>query len=494
MSSFGNLLTTGSSTPWSPFQDNINAMMRSVITPSSVHNNQVANYGGNYVTGSSEQRSNPYGQAMGQTPQRWKLQAASGMAWIADLDAGPDNDPHLLFDLDQGIGRTEALDSFIIQSPGDQTTWQAGGYQISGSNDNTNFTPLTSSVFYPGGSGINTKGYDATIIFSNSTAYRYYKVRLSDYGGTFAGFAGIIAWDSSLFKNQLNLFNPNEVNVTASFIETSTTDLEKFTSFPRENYGWYFDEQIGTVDFNWDEPKLFRGFFGPTYSTSAFFPGIVQFYKSNTGKLNDWELFSTVNVFDTQNPEDNYEQYFIDLQTPIKTQYLRIVMYAEGDDTPANNLLMWNGWMYEMLSASAPPIPINLTASAFQNNVGLTWSQNSGSDNRLVDVIYNIERSSNGGSTYDPIITLSGSVTQTSYTSSLCIPVQTSYIDSNLADGTYLYRIQSQNQHHLTTSSFVASTSVTVPATSGGGTSKKIYTTNKGNILINPNDTILIEL
>ena len=169
-------------------------------------------------------------------------------------------------------------------------------------------------------------------------------------------------------------------------------------------------------------------------------------------------------------------------------------MYAEGDDTPANNLLMWNGWMYEMLSASAPPIPINLTASAFQNNVGLTWSQNSGSDNRLVDVIYNIERSSNGGSTYDPIITLSGSVTQTSNTSSLGIPVQTSYIDSNLADGTYLYRIQSQNQHHLTTSSFVASTSVTVPATSGGGTSKKIYTTNKGNILINPNDTILIEL
>ena len=29
---------------------------------------------------------------------------------------------------------------------------------------------------------------------------------------------------------------------------------------------------------------------------------------------------------------------------------------------------------------------------------------------------------------------------------------------------------------------------------SGGSTSKKLYTTNKGNILINPNDTILIEL
>lgn len=28
----------------------------------------------------------------------------------------------------------------------------------------------------------------------------------------------------------------------------------------------------------------------------------------------------------------------------------------------------------------------------------------------------------------------------------------------------------------------------------GGGSSKKVYTTNKGNVLINPNDTILIEL
>ena len=28
----------------------------------------------------------------------------------------------------------------------------------------------------------------------------------------------------------------------------------------------------------------------------------------------------------------------------------------------------------------------------------------------------------------------------------------------------------------------------------GGGSSKKIYTTNKGNILINPNDTVLIEI
>lgn len=494
MSSFGNLLTTGSSSSWSPFQNNINAMMRAHLSASSVHANQTYNYSPNFVTGSGTQRTNPYGQAMGQTPQRWRLQAAAAQGWLADLDDGPDIDPHIKFDLDQGVGRTEALDSFIIQSVGNQTNWQAGGYHISGSNDDTNWTPLTSSIRYPGGSGFVAAGYDETIMFTNNTAYRYYKIRISDYTGTYAGFGGIIAWDSSLFKNQLNLLNPNDVNVTGSFVESSNTNLEKFTSPQRESYGWYFLEKIGTLDLNWDEPKLFRGLFGPGYSNAVYFPGIVQVYKSDTGELNDWELVSTINIFDTQNAKFNFEQYFIDFQTPIKTQYLRLVVYAEGDDTPANNILMWNGWMYEMLSASSPPTPTNVTASAFQNNVGLTWSQNSGSDNRLVDVIYNIERSSNGGSTYDPVITLSGSVTQTANTSSIGTPVQTNYIDSNLADGTYLYRIQSQNQHHLTTSSFVTTTEVTVPTTSGGGTSKKIYITNKGNIMINPNDTTLIEL
>lgn len=36
--------------------------------------------------------------------------------------------------------------------------------------------------------------------------------------------------------------------------------------------------------------------------------------------------------------------------------------------------------------------------------------------------------------------------------------------------------------------------SVSIFPESGGTTSKKIYTTNKGNIMINPNDTILIEV
>ena len=72
-------------------------------------------------------------------------------------------------------------------------------------------------------------------------------------------------------------------------------------------------------------------------------------------------------------------------------------------------------------------------------------------------------------------------------------PVTTNFVDTDVSDGSYLYRVQAENRHHLTTGSFLTSDSLTVPATSGGS-SKKIYTTNKGNVLINPNDTILIEL
>lgn len=39
-----------------------------------------------------------------------------------------------------------------------------------------------------------------------------------------------------------------------------------------------------------------------------------------------------------------------------------------------------------------------------------------------------------------------------------------------------------------------SSLSISLTPTTSGGSSKKIYTTNKGNILINPNDTVLIEL
>ena len=119
--------------------------------------------------------------------------------------------------------------------------------------------------------------------------------------------------------------------------------------------------------------------------------------------------------------------------------------------------------------------------------------RNSGSDNRLIDLIYNIERSSDGGNNYTKIATLSGSVIQDAFTSSMGTPVTTNFVDTGVSDGSYLYRVQAENRQHLTTGSFITSDSLTIPATSGGS-SKKIYTTNKGNIMINPNDTILIEV
>ena len=489
MSSLGNLLTTGSSTPWSPFQKNVNAFMSSHITASGVYTPSPITYTFNNVTGSSTLDNNEYGRALGGTDPKLRVNTTNDfiMLWADDTDA--DGSGSVTFDLDQGTGRTEALDSFIIQSS-TSAAHIVGGYAISASNNGSSWTGLTSSL-YSGYSGV---GYDATMTITNNTAYRYYKIMLLDGNGTYGGFAGVVAWDSSLFKNQINLFNPNEANVTASFVGAQNTSLELFTSPQRDNYGWYLINKIGSADINWgDGEKLIRGWFGIGYSTVAYFPGIIQFYKSKTGELNSWKLFSTVNLEESQGPMTSWQDYFIEFGTPVKTQYLRVVLYGEGSGTPAQNIIMYNGWMYEMISASAPPVPASLTSSVSDNDVSLNWTQNSGSDNRLVDLIYNVERSSDGGSNYTPIATLSGSVIQDAFTSSMGTPVITNFIDTDVPDGSYLYRVQAENRHHLTTGSFLTSDSLTVPATSGGSF-KKIYTTNKGNTLINPNDTILIEL
>ena len=493
MSDFGNLLTTGSSTVWSPFQSNANAVLKSHITVSGLYTPNPNVYPANYVTGSNSTETNAYGKALGLPNPKFKNPTNGGsfiMLWADNTDL--DGSGSITFDLDQGIGRTEALDSFILQSTNGSTLFPVGGYAISASNNNSTWTGITSSLYYPGGSGIPTAGYDATIMVDNSTLYRYYKIMLLDGNGTYGGLAGIVAWDSTLFKNQINLLNPNEANVTGSFVgqNAGATSLQKLTSFPRESYGWYFDDSIGSLDINWgDGKKLIRGLFGLAYVNTSHFPGLIEFYKSETGELDSWEFFYSTNIQESQGPMTPYQNFFLEFGSPVKTQYLRIVVYGEGSQYPTLPLLMYSAWMYEMSSSQPPPLLTNVTASAFGNNAGLTWNQTSGTDNRLVDVIYNIERSSNNGSSYDHIITLSGSVIQTANTSSIGTPVQTSYVDSNLADGTYLYRIQSQNQHHLATSSFVTTSEVTVPVAG-----KKIWNTNKGNIMFNPNDTILIEI
>ena len=363
MSSFGNLLTTASSTAWSPFQKNVNALASSHITSSGVYTSGApATYQVGYVTGSNQTETNEYGIALGLPNPTLTVNTGNGsflMTWTDNTD--PDGSGSITFNLDQGIGRTEALDSFIIQSA-DSAVFAVGGYAISASNNGSSWTGLTSSIYYPGGTGISSTGYDATMTFTNNTSYRYYKIMLLDGNGTYGGISGATAWDSSLFKNQINVLNPNEANVTASFVDASSTDLEKLTSPQRENFGWYFVRKIGSVDFNWgDGEKLIRGFFGIGYSNTNFFPGIIQFYKSETGEIDSWELFNNVNLEETQGPFLVDQNYFIEFGTPIKTQYLRIVMYSAGAQSEVKNILIYNAWMYEMISSSAPPTPTNLT-------------------------------------------------------------------------------------------------------------------------------------
>lgn len=485
MSGIGNLLTTGSSTPWTPFQRNVNVFLNSNITGSSQHNNS---YKASNVIGYTV-NNNEYSKLAGMPDKKISWQANTNKSWLADLDGG-DTHPHIQFDLNPGVG-TAALDSFIIGSA-NSTLYQAGGYSISGSNDDTNWTALTESVTFPGGSGLSSNGYDDTLTFTNNTEYRYYQVAINNYSGDYAGFNYIVGWDSSLFANQLNLFNPTQVNVTASFEDASSTSLVSLTSKIRDNHGWYINEEIGSMDIHWDEPKLFRGWFGIMHSSTGFVPGGAQFWKSETGALDDWTLISTIDITSTLGPFSSYQGYFIDIGTPVKTQYLRTVFFAVGSSVPAQNFLHRAAWMYEMSSSQAPPVPASVSATAFGDSVGLTWTQNSGSDNRLADIVYNIERSSDSGQNYTPIFSASGSIPQTAVTSSFGTAIPTQYIDTGLPAGNYMYRIQSKNQHHLTTSSFIETAEVSSPPPSVE--SKKIYVTNKGNIMINPNDTTLIEL
>jgi hypothetical protein len=493
-----NQLNLDQSTPWTPYLSNLNKFATASISASSVLGGNVTNYGPDYTTGSITSYSNPMGLDLGLPDSVMYFGQSNKHGW---LGAVPDADgPSLYFDLDNGTGRTEVINYIIIAFPAGNSWTNSGGVEISGSQDLNTYTPLTSSVYYPSGSGIGA-GYNATMPFSNTTAFRYYKIKLNNIesGATYTGISKIWGWDVNVFTGggsthgsaSANLLNPNESNVTGSFKGENNTSLEKFTSFPRENYGWYFSSDIGSLDLNWgDGKKLFRGIFMQSYSSVNYFPGRIQYYKSDTGGVNDWELISTMDFNATQAPFYGSSHYVMDIGTPVKTQYFRTVFYEEGSSAPTSNLLAYAGWMYEMVSASAPPTPTNLTTVAQNNNVVLTWAQNSGSDNRLIDLIYNVERSSNAGSSYTKIATLSGSVIQLANTSSVGIPVSTHYIDTSVADGDYLYRIQAENRHHLTTGSYVTSDSITLPPPG----SPKVYITNQGNVMLNPNDTTLIEI
>ena len=129
MSSFGNLLTTASSTAWSPFQKNVNALASSHITSSGVYTSSPSTYQTGYITGSALTETNEYGIALGLPNPTLTVNTSNGsfiMDWTDNTD--PDGSGSITFDLDQGIGRTEALDSFIIQSA-DSAVFLLGGMQ-----------------------------------------------------------------------------------------------------------------------------------------------------------------------------------------------------------------------------------------------------------------------------------------------------------------------------------------------------------------------------
>jgi len=488
------VLTNELSTIWTPHQVRANVFMTASISASSWYGPNDANWGPYWVTGSNLLTPQAT-RELGMPPSRFRWATSTKSGW---LNIGTDDtDAALYFDLDNGTGRKEVVNNMIIGNFS-QAAYNCQGYAISGSQDKITWTPLTSS----GASyGTPAKGFNATMPFSNTTAYRYYKVKMLGTAGAYDGFTNIWAWDVNKFTGggsthgsaSVNLFNPYEANVTASFRGevTSQTSLAKLASPERENFGWYWDDDIGTMDMHWgDGPKLIRGMLCCGYDTDDYVPSKWQVYSSNTGNFNDWKLVNTID-FNAQQDHAGFEFFFLDFGTPIKTQYLRMAFYEEyGETTDVQTTISYANWMYEMVSASAPPAPTDLITVAQNSNVALTWAQAGGKDNRSFDIFYNIERSDNAGSSYTKIATISGSFIPSADTGSSGTNTPTYYVDTSVADGDYLYRVQAANIHHLTTGSYVTSDSITLPPPG----SPKVYITNQGNVMLNPNDTTLIEL
>ena len=498
MSGVGNTLGTASSTHWNILTIDVNSILNSSISASNQYG--ATNYEVNNVTGSSYDDENLYRQHLGMPKQQYMYSQAAAHSWlyyrakVADGDAG-----EIYVDFDRGTGHREVVNGIVFNGSSN-TTYTPGGYHVSASNDDvsngsdaTNWTALTSSFPYPGRSGIAQ--HNETLIFNNTTAYRWYKFLFKDTSSTYGGMGNIITWDTAKFANGNNLIDPAVTNITGSFISTQNSDLIKLASRAKENYGLYFPQPMGSVTFHWPDAPLFRGFVAEAYTNDNFAPGYIEYWKSDTGENDDWTLIRVSDFNNEMHEPDGIGNslFLLDIGTPIKTKYLRLIVSEENSSNDTTNLLARNLWAYQMVSASAPPTPTNLVTVAQESNVALTWDQAAGKDNRLSDIIYHIERSDDAGSSYSRISSISGSRVQPAETSSFGFPLDRFFVDTDVADGSYLYRVQSDNQHHFTTSSYVTSDSLTLPVVSTAA-SKKIYVTNKGNIMINPNDTTLIEL
>ena len=475
------------STGWTPLRTDVNEFSNCHIIATGPQYSSVGSYGPNFVTGSTTVNTKQYSLDLGFGPTVQKWLAAAGTGYLGDTN--PAGDPiELIFDMDRGTGYTASLDSFFI-SCYSNNLYCGTGFSISASNDTgSGWTGISYSSY-----GTNTQR-DDIMSSSNDAYYRWYSVLIitGSAGSGYRGVSKISAWDSKKAIGNNNLLNPLTSNVTGSFKGASGGSLIKLTSPQREAYGWYLTSDIGSLDLSWgDGKKLVRGMSLTGYSSTIYFPGKVQIYASDTGNYNDWTLVSTIDITNSQY-QLNYSYYAFDFGTPIYTQHLRLVVYEEGSTTSTSNLATHFGSIFELNSVVAPPTPTDLEAISTSNTVSLKWTQNSGSDNRLEDLFYNVEISDDAGSSYTIINTISGSEVSTAGTGSYGSYVLTNYVDFDRADGDYLYRVQAQNMHHKTTGSYVTSDSITLPVAAAA--SKKIYITNKGNVMINPNDTTLLEL
>lgn len=401
-----------------------------------------------------------------------------------------------LFDLDNGEGRTEVINKLLISNAG---TYKCDNISVSASNDNTNWTFLTEVT--------SSGGNDDWILNVNptNTPYRYFRFNISRTmnADDYMSLTHVMGWDyRDLSPYSESIFNPEYFNVTSSAgninitnVESGTTVLEGLHTHQRF-YSMYAQNRLAEWEIEFNEDVLFQSIPYLGYLSSAYYPGVIDIYVSNNPTYSDYKKITSISYTDQSPQNISSLLTVIDFEDPIKLgpstyKYLKFVFRSEESLSEGNNQIMERIHVSQLYSASSPLPPENLTITPSGNSIYLTWDQSSSIDNTKSHLMYHISRSSDGGSTFEGIATLSGSYYLTPTTKSVEDIVQpTFYADENLPDGTYTYKIQTQHMWHFESSSYLESDATTLPA----NLSKKVYMTNNGKVVLNPNDTILIEV
>ena len=116
--------------------------------------------------------------------------------------------------IDLGSGNSEVATKLIIKNHSSDNTRVVPSYKLEASNDNSNWTDLTGNLT----PSDNNAGTETTHTFSNSTAYRYYRVVVvsNPSSGQNGGFNRIKIYEDTAPQNLIVQINSQTINSGAT--------------------------------------------------------------------------------------------------------------------------------------------------------------------------------------------------------------------------------------------------------------------------------------